>query len=59
MKKVEGFHILKMKVWELFTHGEGISTPRALHKGQQPLIKCANHDFNIIYFPTSNQVCKS
>ena len=38
-------------VRELFTRGEGISTPRARHKGRQPLIECANHDFNIIYFP--------
>ena len=43
--------ILKMRVRELFMHGEGISTPRARHKGRQPLIKCANHDFNITYFP--------
>jgi len=26
----------------VFTHGEGISTPRVRHKGWQPLIKCAN-----------------
>ena len=26
----------------VFTHGEGISTTRVRHKGQQPLIKCAN-----------------
>ena len=26
----------------VFTHGEGISTPHARHKGRQPLIKCAN-----------------
>ena len=26
----------------VFTHGEGISTPHVLHKGQQPLIKCEN-----------------
>ena len=25
----------------VFTHGEGISTPRVRHKGQQPLIKYA------------------
>ena len=25
----------------VFTHGEGISTPRVRHKGQHPLIKCA------------------
>jgi len=39
------------KVRELFTHGEGISTPRARHKGRQPLIECAKHDFKIMYFP--------
>ena len=42
---------LKIRVRESFTHEEGISTPRARHKGRQPLIECANHDFNIIYFP--------
>ena len=30
--------------------GEGISTLRACHKGRQPLIECANHDFNIFLF---------
>ena len=50
-EKVEGLRILKMRVRESFTHGESISTPRAYHKGRQPLIECANHDFNIIYFP--------
>jgi len=35
----------------IFTHGEGISTPRVHHKGRQPLIECANHDFKIMYFP--------
>ena len=51
MEKVEGLRILKMRVRESFTHGEGTNTPRASHKGRQPLIECANHDFNIIYFP--------
>ena len=51
MGKVEGLRILKMRVRELFMHGEGISTPRAHHKGRQPLIECANHEFNFIYFP--------
>jgi len=51
MKKLEGLHILKMRVRELFTHEASISTPRAHHKGRQPLIECADHDFNIIYFP--------
>ena len=40
-----------MRVQELFTHGEGISTPRARHKGRQPLIECAKYDFKIMYFP--------
>ena len=34
----------------IFTHGEGISTPRVRHKGRQPLIECARHDFKIMYF---------
>ena len=41
---------LRIRVRELFTHGEGISTPRARHKGRQPLIKFAKHDFKIMYF---------
>jgi len=40
-----------MRVQELFTHGEGISTPRAHHEGWHPLIECAKHDFKIVYFP--------
>jgi len=35
----------------VFTHGKGISTPRVCHKGRQPLINCANHDFKTKYFP--------
>jgi len=34
-----------------FTYGEGISTPRVRHKGRQPLIECARHDFMFMYFP--------
>ena len=49
--KVADLRILKMRVRESFTHGEGISTLRTRHKRRQPLIKCANHDLNIIYFP--------
>jgi len=49
-KKDEGLWILKMRVQELFMHEEGISTPHARHKGRQPLIECANHDFKIVYF---------
>jgi len=41
---------LKIRVRELFAHGEGISTPHVCHKGQQPLIECAQCDFKIIYF---------
>ena len=50
-RKVKGLRILKMRVRESCTHGEGIIIPRTRHKGWQPLIECANHDFNIIYFP--------
>jgi len=50
-KPKRGLHILKMRVPELFTHGEGIITPHARHKGRQPLIECAKHDFKIMYFP--------
>ena len=34
----------------VFTHGEGISTPRVRHKGQQPLIECANMTSNCFIF---------
>ena len=51
MEKVEGLCILKMRVRELFTHSEGISTLRVCHKGRQPLIECTNHDFKTMYFP--------
>ena len=47
---------MKIRVWELFTHREGISTPRARHKGRQPLIECAQCDFKIIYFPKSGDL---
>jgi len=40
-KPKRGLQILKIRVRELFTHGEGISTPRTCHKGRQPLIECA------------------
>ena len=48
--------IMKIRVSELFTHREGISTPRARHKGRQPLIECAQCDFKIIYFPKSGEL---
>ena len=50
-KTKKGLRILKMRVWELFTHGEGISTQHTRHKGRQSLIECAKHDFKIMYFP--------
>ena len=50
-QKGEGLRILKMRVRELFMHREGISTPRIHHKGWQPLVEWARHDFKIMYFP--------
>ena len=50
-KTIKGLRVLKMRVWEFFTHGEGISTPHAHCKGRQPLIECAKYDFKIVYFP--------
>ena len=55
-KPKRGLRILKIRVQELFTHRKGISTPRARHKGRQPLIECAQHDFKIIYFPKSSEL---
>ena len=49
-KKTNGLHILKMRIQKLFMHEEGTSTPHTRHKGRQPLIECANHDVNVIYF---------
>jgi len=40
-KPKRGLRILKIRVWELFTHGEGISPPCARHKGWQPSIECS------------------
>ena len=50
-KPKRGMQILKRRVRELFMHVKGISTPRARHKGRQPLIEYAKHGFKIIYFP--------
>ena len=52
-----GLRVLKMRVLELFTHRKGISTPCACHKGRQPLIECAKHDFKIVYFPFLYFLC--
>ena len=35
----------------VFTHKEGISTPRIHHKGRQPSIKCANMTSKLRIFP--------
>jgi len=35
----------------VFTHGEGISTPRVRPKGRQPLIKCVNMTSICFIFP--------
>ena len=34
----------------VFTHREGISTPRVHHKGRQPLIKCAISWLQIVFY---------
>ena len=49
-QKKEVCEFFKIRVQELFTHGEGISTLHAHHKGQQPLTKYVKHDFKITYF---------
>jgi len=41
----------------VFTHGEGISTPRVRHKGRQPLIKCANMNSKCFIFPFFMSFC--
>ena len=50
-KPKRGLQILKRRVRELFTHGEGISTPHACHKGQQPLIEWHNMTSRLFIFP--------
>ena len=42
---------MKIRVQEVFTHGEGINTPCARHKGQQPLIECAKMCLQYYFFP--------
>ena len=49
-KSKRGLRILKRRIRELFTPGEGISAPSAHHKRQQPLIECAQRDFNVLHF---------
>jgi len=55
-KLKRGLWILKIRVQELFTHREDISTPCAHHKRQQPLIECVQRDFKIIYLPKSGEL---
>ena len=49
-KPKRDLQILKIRVWKLFMHGKGISTPCVHHKEQQPLIECTKHEFKIVYF---------
>jgi len=55
--KKRGFQILKIRVWELFTHEEDISTPRARYKGRQPIIKCATWLQKLFTFPLFISFC--
>jgi len=51
-QKRRGLRALSVKGSRVvFTHGEGISTPRVRHKGRQPLIKCANMTSICFIFP--------
>ena len=53
-----GLRALSMKgSGVVFTHGEGISTPRVCHKGRQPLIKCANMTSICFIFPFTLFMC--
>jgi len=46
------YELLSVKGSEVvFTHEEGIGTPRVRHKGRQPLIKCANMTSICFIFP--------
>ena len=49
-KPKRGLRILKIRVRELFMRKEGISTPRARHKGRQPLV-CKNMTSILFTFP--------
>jgi len=50
-RKRRGLRTLSVKgSGVVFTHGEGISTPRVRHKGRQPLIECAKMTSNC-FFP--------
>ena len=55
-KPKEVCKFFKRRVQEFFMHRDGISTPCARHKGQQPLIESVKRDFKIIYFPKSGEL---
>ena len=51
-QKRHGLRTLSVKgLGVVFTHREGISTPRIRHKRRQPLIKCANMTSICFIFP--------
>ena len=51
-RKKCGLRTLSVKgLGVVFTHGEGLSTPRVHHNGQKPLIKCANMTSKYFIFP--------
>ena len=53
VRKIEtcGLRTLSVKgAGVVLTHGEGISTPRIRHKGQQPFIKCAISCLQFVLF---------
>ena len=52
-QKDDGLRILKMKVQELFTHGEGISTPTCPSQGTKAFNQLCKYDFKTMYFPFS------
>ena len=50
-RKMRGLQTLSVKgSGVVFTHGEGISTPRVCHNGRQPLIKCAISCLQFVLF---------
>ena len=49
-KTKRGLRIFKIMVRKLFTHREDINTPRVRRKERQPLIECAQCDFQNCLF---------
>ena len=57
-RKRRGLRTLSVKgSGVVFTHGEGIITPRVCHKGRQPLIECANMTSICFIFPFLRFLC--